>query len=142
MSNPLVLLIEDDCRLCDTICDLLQLLEIDCRVARNDTISRASLVALKPDLILLDLPAHGRGGDSIVKDIRLDFRLRHTKLVLIAGDEYADAPECRLADAILRKPFVIGELEAILRHLLGQQRNVATVQPDAAFALQTSSSRG
>ena len=142
MSNPLVLLIEDDRRLCDTISDLLQLLGIDYRVTRNDTISRGSLIALKPDLILLDLPLRSRISHDIVTDVCLDFRLRHTKLVLIAADEYADAPECRLADVVLMKPFAVGELEAALRHLLGQHRIPETMPPGAAFALQASSAQG
>ncbi len=135
MSNPLVLLIEDDSRLCDTISDLLQLLGIEYRVTRNDTVSRASLIALKPDLILLDLPPRRRGSHEIVTDISLDFRLRHTKLVLIAADEYADSPEYRLADIVLMKPFAVGALESALRRLLGQHCHSEATSSGAAVAL-------
>jgi DNA-binding response OmpR family regulator len=134
MPNPLVLLIEDDCRLCGTISDLLELLEIDYRVARNDTISHASLVALKPDLVLLDMPLRGRGCLDTIADIRSDFRLRHTKLVVIGADEYAKAPEYRLADLVLMKPFAVGELEYVLRHVLGHQRAPELMLPNPNIA--------
>ena len=142
MPNPLVLLIEDDSRLCDTISDLLQLLGIEYRVARNDTISRASLIALAPDLILLDLPLCSRRSYDLVTEVCRDFRLRQTKLVLIAADEYADTPECRLADVVLTKPFAVGELETALRRLLGQHHIPETMPPGAPFALQASSAQG
>ena len=134
MSTPLVLLVEDDYRLCDTISDLLQLLEIEYRVTQNATNSLASLIALKPDLILLDLPACRRGDHNIVTDIRLDFRLRQTKLVLIADDEYPDAPKVRVADAVLKKPFLVGELESVLRRLLSQYHHSEVMPPSATFA--------
>ena len=142
MPRPLVLLIEDDSRLCDTISDLLELLEIEYRVTRNNTISHASLVALKPDLILLDMPMRGRGGLEVLMEIRGDLRLHRIKLVVIAEDEFAHAPERRLADVVLMKPFAVGELEYALRRLLGHHRNSEMMPPGANFAVQAPSAQG
>jgi DNA-binding response OmpR family regulator len=142
MPNPLVLLIEDDRRLRDTIFELLELLNIDCIIASEEMTTRDHLIALKPDLVLLDMPLRLRGAVQILTDIRLDFRLRHTKLVLIAADEYADVPEYRLADAVLMKPFAIGELETALRSLLGHEWTPHMISRGAELAFQASSAQG
>jgi DNA-binding response OmpR family regulator len=142
MPNPLVLLIEDDRRLRDTIFDLLELLDIDCMIADEEMTTRANLVTLKPDLILLDIPLRVRSALPILTDVRLDFRLRDTKLVLIAVDECADAPEFRLADTVLIKPFAIGDLETALRSLLGHNRTPDIRSRGADLAMQASSVQG
>lgn len=142
MPNPSVMLIEDDRHLRDTIFDLLELLDIDCTIASEDMTTRANLVTLKPDLVLLDMPLRVRSALCILTDIRLDFRLRHTKLVVIVADEYADIPECRLADAVLVKPFAIGELETTLRSILGHDRVPDMISRSADLALAASSAQG
>jgi DNA-binding response OmpR family regulator len=141
MPNPLVLLIEDDSRLSDTISDLLELLDIDCMAVRDGMTSRASLAGLKPNLVLLDMPVRSRRSLAIIADIRGNLRLRHTKLVLITADEYADAPEYRLADAVLMKPFAVGDLEAVLLRLLGHSQPADMTPPCTNLAL-TSSAKG
>jgi DNA-binding response OmpR family regulator len=142
MPNPLVLLIEDDRRLRDTIFDLLELLDIDCRIANEEMTTRANLITQKPDLVLLDMPLRVRSALRILTDIRLDFRLRHTRVVVIGADEYTDVPESRLADAVLVKPFAIGELEAVLRSLLGHNRTPEMLPRGADRTLRASSAQG
>lgn len=142
MPTPLVLLIEDDSRLSDTISDLLELIGIEYRVTRNDTFSRTSLVTLKPDLILLDMPLRGCSSIDLLMEINVDLRLWQTKLVVIAADEYAEAPECRIADVVLAKPFAVGELECVLRRLLGHHPTADMIPRSKAFAFQSSSASG
>ena len=142
MPKPSVLLIEDDRRLRDTIIDLLDLLEIKCVIAGEQMTTRTSLVALKPDLVLLDMPLRARTARRILTDISLDFRLRQTKLVVIATDECASMPECRLADVVLTKPFAIGELEITLRQLLNHGRTPDGMSHSGDSALAASSTQG
>lgn len=142
MRNPRALLIEDDRHLRDTISDLLELIDIKCLVADESMRTRTRLAALKPDLVLLDMPLRARDALRILTDIRRDFRLSCVKVVLIAHDEYANRLECRLADAVLMKPFAIGELEAMLRQLLDHHRPEGLETGGAKVTLQVSSAQG
>ena len=74
-----------------------------------------------PDLVLTDLMMPRRGGASLVRALRLEAGARSLPmppviLMTAASPIYAEAIR---ADALLRKPFDLTELDAVLRLFLG-----------------------
>jgi DNA-binding response OmpR family regulator len=118
MSKPLALIVEDDRRLGDTLVDLLEVLDLRCRYSTDAAQARQKLTKLKPDLVLLDLPLYNRTGMEILTDLRIDLRLRDTKVIVITTDQYAETAELQLADAVLIKPFTFELLEETVYGLI------------------------
>jgi DNA-binding response OmpR family regulator len=118
MTKPLALIVEDDRRLGDTLVDLLELLDLRCEYGANATQARQQLSKLKPELVLLDLPLYNRIGLELLTDIRVDLRLRDTKVIVITTQEYSDTAELHLADAVLLKPFTFDSLEETISELI------------------------
>jgi two-component system sensor histidine kinase/response regulator len=71
-----------------------------------------------PDIILLDNMMPGLDGGDVCRRIRSDFRLRHTKIIMISGksrvSERIEAYQAG-ADDYITKPFNEGELLAKIR---------------------------
>jgi CheY-like chemotaxis protein len=86
----------------------------------EDGLTAAELVQeLKPDIVVLDLMLPGRHGLDVLRDIREDDELAHTRVVAITAGSYG--PEEALAegaDRFLRKPFDPDELRAAIAELL------------------------
>ncbi len=73
-----------------------------------------------PSLIVLDLLMPEMGGLELLRRIRADDRLRHTKiLVVTALVSRHTAEAAALADQVLTKPVTKGQLQQAVRALLG-----------------------
>jgi|SRR5690606_31918620 len=118
MPKPLALILEGDRRLGDTLVDLLELLEMRCELIRDSKQARQQITHLKPDLVVIDLPFYKRTGLEILTDIRIDLRLRDTKVIVISTDQYTETAELDLADAVLIKPFSFNLLEETVYTLI------------------------
>ena len=74
---------------------------------------------LRPDVVVLDLMLPGRHGLDVLKDIRGDAALAHTRVVAItAGDHPEETVLAQGADRLLRKPFAPAALRAAVEELL------------------------
>jgi CheY-like chemotaxis protein len=74
---------------------------------------------LRPDVVVLDLMLPGRHGLEVLKDIRGDERLAHTRVVAItAGNQPEESVLAQGADRLLRKPFTPAALRAAVEELL------------------------
>jgi len=73
---------------------------------------------LRPDVVVLDLMLPGRHGLEVLRDIRQDAELSHTRVVAItAGNDTEDSVLAEGADRLLRKPFEAGKLRAVVEEL-------------------------
>lgn len=73
---------------------------------------------LRPDVVVLDLMLPGRHGLEVLRDIREDEELSHTRVVAVtAGNQTEDSVLSEGADRLLRKPFDPGELRAVVEEL-------------------------
>jgi DNA-binding response OmpR family regulator len=111
--------------ICEDEADLRELVRVavdpDWTVAEAaDGVEATELVKkLRPDVVVLDLMLPGRHGLELLKDIRADSELSHTRVVAItAGNETIETVLSQGADRFLRKPFDPGELGAVVRELL------------------------
>jgi two-component system response regulator MtrA len=74
---------------------------------------------LRPDLVVLDLMLPGKHGLEVLRDIRQDSELSHTRVVAItAGNQPEESVLAQGADRLLRKPFEPGDLKAAVEELL------------------------
>jgi DNA-binding response OmpR family regulator len=142
MRNPKrILVIDDDI-------DLLMLLErkLDSQGFAVET--AASIPAAKeflpywyPDLVLLDININGEDGRQLCYELKLDERLKETKVILISGYD----PSYRRAvlfgaDEVMPKPFDTGDLLAKINFCLEPQeallnRTISNLMNDGSQAL-------
>jgi two-component system, OmpR family, response regulator MtrA len=74
---------------------------------------------LRPDIVVLDLMLPGKHGLEVLRDIRQDSDLSHTRVVAItAGNVTEESVLAEGADRLLRKPFEPGDLKAAVEELL------------------------
>lgn len=72
-----------------------------------------------PDVMLLDLFMPGIGGRALLQRIRPDERFSHLPVVLITGAVHHDAdfPPPSSYQAVIRKPFDVAEVVAIVERI-------------------------
>jgi CheY-like chemotaxis protein len=76
----------------------------------------------RPDLAVLDLYMPGLDGFEVCRAIRADVRLRDIGVVVISGDDEAEAAANAGADGFLLKPFRPSELLGMVGRLAGARR--------------------
>jgi DNA-binding response OmpR family regulator len=117
-GRPTVLICEDETSLRELV---RVAVDSDYRIAETgDGIEAAELARkLRPDVVVLDLMLPGRHGLDVLRDIRSDADLSHTRVVAIsAGNDAQETVLAQGADRFLRKPFDPLELKAVVRELL------------------------
>jgi DNA-binding response OmpR family regulator len=107
-----ILIIDDDEDILEVLSLILQNEGYQVILA-NDETAAGNLLAINPDLVLLDLRLAGsqKGGAEICAEIKSAGHLRHLPVVLISAEENVHhiAQECG-ANAYVQKPFDIREL--------------------------------
>ena len=123
MSDPVVLIVDDDAGIRDSLCGELRAAGYDAITAVD---GRAGLAAFRvhlPDLMITDLAMPGADGFALIKAIREFSRMP----ILVISVRGADADKIRAldlgADDFVTKPFSIPELLARIRAQL--RRNSA-----------------
>lgn len=103
MTNPLVLIVEDDPRLNEIIVITLQ----DHFELETCTDGDAAIKKLKqiiPNIVVLDLNLPGISGKDILAVIRADEQLAKTRVILATADERQAETLTEDADIVLLKP--------------------------------------
>lgn len=116
--RPTVLICEDEISLRELV---RVAVDSDYRIAETgDGLEATELVKeLRPDVVVLDLMLPGRHGLDVLRDIRRDADLSHTRVVAITAGNYAkEAVLAEGADRFLRKPFDPVELKTVVQELL------------------------
>lgn len=123
MAGPLILIADDDDRLCQVIADYLQGEGFATIQAHTGTEALALWEARRPDLLVLDWMMPERSGVDVLREVR---RRHDTPIIMLtARDDEAD----KLlglelgADDYLTKPFSMRELAARIRAVLRRTRS-------------------
>ncbi len=113
-----ILIVEDDPRLGDTLCDLLRGHQFEVDLVDNGTDGLDYAVSGYYDVVILDVMLPGMNGFEVVSQIRRQ-KISTPVLMLTAKDEWTDkvAGLDAGADDYLTKPFVPEELIARLHAL-------------------------
>lgn len=117
--GPDILLVEDDAAIRESLAECL---ELEGHPVRAVADGRAALAWLeegnRPRVVLLDLVMPVMSGEELVKELRAFPGTRDLPLVLMTGASPAEVGRSQV-DALVMKPFELGELLGVVRRLLG-----------------------
>lgn len=117
MKKPLALVIEDEEDLASIFSRVLDMGKFRCQAVRDGNLALEQLALTLPDLVLLDLHLPHVSGVEILRRIRANERLNHTRVVVVTADLVKAESLASLADAILVKPISINQLLETVAHL-------------------------
>src|SRR5437868_15341146 len=107
IERPLVLVVEDDRTLGDTVVDILQMLDFEAEQVDNGLQVFDTMVKRMPDVVLLDLNLPGKSGLDVLNDIRAETRFKNTKVIVLTADALRAERVIDKADFVLLKPYSI-----------------------------------
>jgi DNA-binding response OmpR family regulator len=132
---PHLLLIDDDLRLASMVGDYLRAQGFDLSHAPDGAAGLAHALALKPDVVILDLMMPGIDGLEVCRRLRaLPEPVRHTPVLMLTakGDPMERVIGLELgADDYMAKPFEPRELLARIKAMLRRQAMPRTAGGDA-----------
>lgn len=118
---PLVLIVEDEEPLAETISFVVQQAGYIPLIALHGRQGVTLARTRKPALLITDLMLPYLDGAAVIAAVRADAAEAGTNappIILVTAASPADARGAR-ADVVLRKPFYLTDLEALLRRFLG-----------------------
>jgi DNA-binding response OmpR family regulator len=131
--KPLVLVVEDDPDLGDTIVAFLKDEGLDAKLARDGDQAMRLVDQLSPSAMILDLMMPRRDGFSVLRELRADGRIANLPVIVVTAifglSERLYATELGAADYVT-KPFELDEL-------LERVRNVLASRPEEPASTQS-----
>jgi DNA-binding response OmpR family regulator len=122
--RPLVLVVEDDPDLGDTIVTFLKEEGLDAKLARDGDQAMRLVDQLSPSVMILDLMMPRRDGFSVLRELRADGRIGRLPVIVVTAifglSERLYATELGAADYVT-KPFELDELLARVRNVLASR---------------------
>ena len=131
--KALVLVVEDDPDLGDTIVSFLKEEGLDAKLARDGDQAMRLVDQLNPSAMILDLMMPRRDGFSVLRELRADGRIANLPVIVVTAifglSERLYATELGAADYVT-KPFELDELLERVRNVLASR----TEEPSAESA--------
>lgn len=118
MANPTAMIVEDDPQVAELFQRALQDAGYTAEIMENGHKAQANLVFTAPDLVLLDLHLPSLDGGVLLRQIRSQARLMHTRVVLITGDPRLAEQHKGHADETLVKPVGYEQVRSLAEHLV------------------------
>jgi DNA-binding response OmpR family regulator len=127
--RPLVLVVEDDPDLGDTIVTFLKEEGLDAKLARDGDQAMRLVDQLHPSAMILDLMMPRRDGFSVLRELRADGRISNLPVIVVTAifglSERLYATELGAADYVT-KPFELDELLERVRNVLASRAEETT----------------
>jgi DNA-binding response OmpR family regulator len=124
-KKPLVLVVEDDPDLGDTIVSFLKEEGLDAKLARDGDQAMRLVDQLSPSAMILDLMMPRRDGFSVLRELRADGRIANLPVIVVTAifglSERLYATELGAADYVT-KPFELDELLERVRNVLASRQ--------------------
>jgi DNA-binding response OmpR family regulator len=122
--KPLVLVVEDDPDLGETIVSFLKEEGLDAKLARDGDQAMRLVDQLHPSVMILDLMMPRRDGFSVLRELRADGRIANLPVIVVTAifglSERLYATELGAADYVT-KPFELDELLERVRNVLASR---------------------
>ena len=132
-ATPLVLVVEDDPDLGDTIVTFLKEEGLEAKLARDGDQAMRMVDQLSPSAMILDLMMPRRDGFSVLRELRADGRIANLPVIVVTAifglSERLYATELGAADYVT-KPFELDELLERVRNVLAS-RNEEPAQTES-----------
>ena len=129
--RPLVLVVEDDPDLGDTIVSFLKDEGLDAKLARDGDQAMRLVDQLTPAAMILDLMMPRRDGFSVLRELRADGRITHLPVIVVTAifglSERLYATELGAADYVT-KPFELDALLERVRNVLASRTEESVVR--------------
>ena len=127
--RPLVLVVEDDPDLGETIVTFLKEEGLDAKLARDGDQAMRLVDQLSPSVMILDLMMPRRDGFSVLRELRADGRINRLPVIVVTAifglSERLYATELGAADYVT-KPFELDELLERVRNVLASRTEEPT----------------
>jgi DNA-binding response OmpR family regulator len=120
MTGPLVLLVDDEPSIRETLSFILEMEGFSVSTAQDGEQALAEIARLRPRVVLLDAMMPRRDGFDVCRTVKADPTLAGTAIVILTAlGQEADRRRAldAGADYYVAKPFDEEELIALLRHL-------------------------
>jgi DNA-binding response OmpR family regulator len=104
MARPYAMVVEDDSSVAALFQRALADAGYQAEIMENGHKAQAKLMFTTPDLVLLDLHLPSLEGAVLLRQIRNQVRLVHTRVVLVSGDALTAERHSDQADGVLIKP--------------------------------------
>ena len=122
MSNPFVLVVEDDARLSEIFSLTLQSVGCQTEQVTDGAVALTRLAEVVPDLVVLDLHLPNVAGPDILHYIRSEARLAQVPVLLATADERLAETLEDQASLVLLKPVSPQQLGLLATRLLANRR--------------------
>ena len=123
---PLILVVDDYQDAREMYAEYLQFSGFRVAEARNGNEAVEQALALKPDLILMDLSLPGMDGWEATRRLKADEATRHIPIVALTGHALAGASEGAKragCDSFVTKPCLPDDLVVEVRRMLGTAKH-------------------
>ena len=124
---PLILVVDDYQDAREMYAEYLQFSGFRVAEARNGNEAVEQALALKPDLILMDLSLPGMDGWEATRRLKADETTRHIPIVALTGHALAGASEGAKkagCDSFVTKPCLPDDLVVEVRRMLGTAKHL------------------
>jgi len=110
-AHALALIVDDDVSMRALLAELLEEEGFNVSTASNGFSGLRLAAEHRPQLLLLDLVLPELSGADLLHEVRADQHLRDLAVVIVSGNtELLSERQLAMADAVVEKPFDIGEL--------------------------------
>jgi CheY-like chemotaxis protein len=116
-AGPLILIVEDDLGVRESLAELLELEGYRVSGARHGAEGLERLATQEAALVILDLHMPVLSGELFLQRLRGEEKLRHLPVILMTGGGPIAASRRLPVQAVLAKPFEVDELVELVRHL-------------------------
>jgi DNA-binding response OmpR family regulator len=121
MSEPLILIIEDDSMMADTLASMVDLIGFQSVIFDTSTEALEAMVHVQPDLVLLDVNLPDINGFEVCRQIKNSTTLKRTPVIIVSvesNDQSLQQGQAAGADRYLVKPVGLDEIEVAIRQVL------------------------
>lgn len=117
MGVPYAMVVEDDEQVAGLFQKALQDAGYRAEIMDNGHKAQANLMFTSPDLVLVDLHLPSLDGGILIRQIRKQTRLAHTRVVLVTEDSYLAERYAADSDATLVKPVGYEQVRRVAEQL-------------------------
>jgi DNA-binding NtrC family response regulator len=131
MMQDTILLVDDDIDQLSILGAMLSKFPQNIITALSGARALEILKSDVPQLVITDMVMPDIGGSDILKFIRSETRLKHTKVVLVSSlMKYITDDDKAKADKVMIKPIKKSDIEAVVRELLPMRTDIEQAKPE------------
>jgi CheY-like chemotaxis protein len=121
-NKPMAYIVEDNLDTVTIFQSALERAGYEVMIAVDGAVAQKQLTEIVPDLIILDLHMPNVSGDILLKQVRLDERLKNTRVFLATADANMASHLRDQAELVLLKPIGFSQLKELAERFRPDRR--------------------